>query len=120
MVVINLTPWQLLIWLAILVVPMLLVLGVQHIRKHRRTDPICQRSMFYRWIGNRLGYWWCSRNRGRSCPTCQAERRKASTGLWTCSARDVGAILCGWTNTGTDATCQRCGARAVDGYGFSI
>jgi hypothetical protein len=82
--------------------------------KHRRTDPICKESKFYQWIGNRLGYWWCSRNRGLSCRTC-ADQRRVASGLW--AGTNCG---CAWTNTREDAACQRCGAGQVDGYGFRI
>jgi hypothetical protein len=32
--------------------------------------------------------------------------------MWSCA--------CGWTNTTTDLSCQRCNHGQVDGYGFRI
>ena len=41
--------------------------------------------------------------------------RHQPAGLWTCRNCN-----CGWTNTGTDLACQRCGNPATDGYGFRL
>lgn len=41
-------------------------------------------------------------------------RRKlkySSLGLWSCR--------CGWTNTRTDLTCQRCGTEAANGTAYA-
>ena len=64
MVVINLTPWQLLIWLAILVVPMLLVLGVQHIRRRRR------RTRAGLWTCDNCGCGWTNTSTDTACQRC--------------------------------------------------
>lgn len=92
--------------------------------KHRTTDPACQQFKGY--PTTPLAKLRFDRGRGKACVHCMHLRSivAAATakyqqevlgpwqgdghgvGLWTCRAGG-----CGWTNTSSDAACQRCGRK---------